>query len=142
MKKINLPFIAFIIGICFFFASCDQKAAQSTSYDSFNLNEAFDMKMNQKMKLKDGDLLVHFADVTEDSRCPEGVNCIQAGKVTVKLMANEATLNLTKKGKQKGGVIGTAAGYSIEMMEVNPYPKDGMKIEKSDYSINVKVTKS
>jgi hypothetical protein len=51
-------------------------------------------------------------------------------------------LNLTKKGKQKGGVIGTAAGYSIEMMEVSPYPKDGMKIQKSDYSINLKVTKS
>jgi hypothetical protein len=142
MRKISLPSFVFIFCVCVLFSNCDQKAAQSTSYDSFKLNEDFDLKMNQKAKLYDGDMLIHFADVTEDSRCPEGVNCIQAGKVVVKLMANETTLMLTKKGKQTGGAEGNSGNYTIEMVEVNPYPKDGVKIDKDDYSIKLKVTKS
>mgnify|MGYP000618893551 CR=1 FL=1 len=141
MKKQNFLTITFIFLVVFVFTNCDQKAAQS-SYDIFNLNENVEIKIGKKAKLNGGDLVVEFSDVTEDSRCPENVNCIQAGQVTAKLMANDKSLSLTKEGKQKGGISGKVGDYSIEMIEVNPYPKDGIKTTKEDYSITLNVTKS
>lgn len=141
MKKQNFLTIALIFSVVFICSNCDQKAAQG-SYDTFNLNEEFEIKMSNKAKLNGGNLVIQFVDVTEDSRCPEGVNCIQAGKVTAKLMANDKSLTLTKKGKKRGGITGNVGDYSIEMMEVNPYPKNNVKVDKEDYSINLKVSKN
>ena len=105
------------------------------------MGQAFDLGVDKSAQLNGGDLTIKFPGVKSDLRCPEGVECIQAGSVTATFTANGTEITLTKEGKQKGGVHANSGGYKIEMIEVNPYPKNGVKTEKGDYSINLKVTK-
>lgn len=70
--------------------------------------------------------------IEEDSRCPTGVQCIQAG--TVRLLVRiedrsgerEATLILGKP-------VALAAGGWLGLAAVCPYPRQPGKIARSDY---------
>ncbi len=143
MKKGTFQIALFLLSTFAFFTNCDQKKAQS-SYDTFHLNEAANLAYGKMANLKGGDLSIHFLEVTEDSRCPEGTECVWAGQVKVSLKittgGSDHNIEMLKKGKQKGGVTGNVGDYTVEMIEVNPYPKDGVKTEKKDYVFNFKVS--
>ena len=46
------------------------------------LNEEFSLSMGQRALIEGENLGIRFEEVTEDSRCPRGVTCIWAGRVT------------------------------------------------------------
>jgi cytoskeletal protein RodZ len=70
-------------------------------------------------------------EVVEDSRCPIGVQCIQAGTVRVKVrfsygsLAQDVTLTLNQPF--------TMYGYTITLTDVKPEKKAGVTISSSDY---------
>lgn len=144
MKKDTFQIALLVLVLAAFLTNCDQKKAQAT-YDTFNLNETASLAVGKTSKLSGDDLKIQFVAVTQDSRCPEGVNCIVAGEVKVSLKVNtggaDHDINMTKEGKQKGGVSATVGDFSIEMIEVDPYPKDGVKVEKDSYVLSFKVIK-
>ena len=85
-----------------------------------------------------GDVSVKFTEVLEDSRCPEGVTCVWAGRVRV-------LVDISEEGKatiQKEVIIGQTRanessekkffireGNFIEAFAVTPYPKFDVKTE-------------
>src|SRR6185369_440519 len=72
------------------------------------LGQEFNLKIGQKARIKGEGLAISFGSVAEDSRCPEGVDCIWAGngKIIVKLSkpngdSTSIELNTNMKPQEK-----------------------------------------
>lgn len=99
------------------------------------MQQEFDLRAGRQATIKDAGLSITFVELIEDSRCPEGVDCIWAGN-------GEITLFL-KKGRHKSVIFKlnttsepksfTYQGYEISLVKLAPYPKIDVKINKGDY---------
>lgn len=73
---------------------------------------------------------IKFLEVVEDSRCPEGVDCIWAGRVIVKakVTANGKseerllTFGEVRRGEEKNTNLYSSANFAINALGVKPYP--------------------
>jgi hypothetical protein len=86
---------------------------------------------------------IKFLSVVEDSRCPEGVNCIWAGVAKIKIQlrktgkpAKEFELNTNQMDKSI-----TFEGHQIKLVTLTPYPKSGSAINAAAYSATLTITK-
>ncbi|HSI88913.1 MAG TPA: hypothetical protein VK918_07635 [Pyrinomonadaceae bacterium] len=78
---------------------------------------------------------IQFIRVVEDSRCPEGVDCIWAGRAVVEVRAakdglSSETVSLSSDGDTASFEF---SGYRIHFEKLEPYPKEGEKIGEGDY---------
>jgi hypothetical protein len=100
------------------------------------------------------DLALTLIGVSEDSRCPSDVVCIWAGRAVVVLLAEldghglwELRLS-TDGGSTDGGTPEgdadvtpeTAGGYTVELLQLEPYPVSPGQIPKGEYAARVLVT--
>lgn len=110
------------------------------------LDQVFELSRNNSVQVKGEDLKLTFSTVMEDSRCPEGVNCIQEGQVRVMLaLANggkSMALEFARTASQKGIVSRTLGHFNIQLSEVSPYPKNGEKIKPEAYKLKLAISKS
>jgi hypothetical protein len=77
--------------------------------------------------------------VTEDSRCPQGVQCIQAGTVKVSVKIAYGIYSTTQTFTL--GVPQSAYGYTAELKSVQPAKQQGTVIKSSDYRFVFVVSK-
>jgi hypothetical protein len=93
-----------------------------------------------------------FVGVTEDSRCPTGVQCVWAGQVVVSMWAaprgssgprGATRFSLTLGAVQRAGEpdLATKAvqGRRFKLLAVEPYPAYKRPIDPSSYVITVQV---
>jgi hypothetical protein len=78
---------------------------------------------------------IEFIRVVEDSRCPEGVDCIWAGRAVIEVVATKdgvssETEKLSSDGEEKSLDYG---GYRIHFEKLEPYPKEGITIGEGEY---------
>ena len=93
------------------------------------------------------DLELRWLEV-KDSRCPIGVNCLWEGEVKVILEAARAEeegeepveFQLTLRAGQKPETA-SVFGYELELLNVDPHPKDGVTPERSDYMSKIEITR-
>ena len=104
----------------------------------------FQLRIDDVGFIESQNLKVTFLDVLEDSRCPEGVQCIRAGVVTLLINVNKDDFDLGDTsitlGEGNSSVV-QAGGYNITLLSVEPYPTAGKEIEITDYSAKFKITK-
>lgn len=110
------------------------------------LAEQFQLMVHQTAFIQSENIKITFSDVTEDSRCPSDVVCVWAGQieVVVSILKNGENLgDLTLTGRA-GEELATATfdGYSVRLVQADPYPVSTETIELSDYIITLVVTKS
>ncbi|MFN1215496.1 hypothetical protein ACKW6Q_00805 [Chryseobacterium kwangjuense] len=93
---------------------------------------------------------VTFKGISEDSRCPEGVNCIWAGVAVaqVEVMGTYSRpmvleLATTENAGRNYHQSEVYNGYTISLQEVTPFPKSegGVKALEGKYRIGIKLTK-
>lgn len=99
--------------------------------------------------LKEYQMNVTFKGISEDSRCPEGVNCIWAGVALAQVEVMGTTtrpviLNLASMDHPARNYHQSADfnGYTITLQEVTPYPKaasDGLKAAMGKYKIGISI---
>ncbi|KXO00564.1 hypothetical protein LS48_03980 [Aequorivita aquimaris] len=73
---------------------------------------------------------IKFMEVMEDSRCPEGVDCIWAGRAIVKakVTANGKTeeklltFGEVRSGEEKNTNLYSSANFAINGLTLKPYP--------------------
>lgn len=107
-------------------------------------------EINQQLDSKAGKEIV-LVKVMDDSRCPEGTQCIWAGEVSVEVAAYENkklieqrtfTLNFNKDNmdtvKHWFEKNISAEKTAIKEINVVPYPKEGVPIQPEDYKIALK----
>jgi hypothetical protein len=107
------------------------------------LGADFDLSPNQSAVLDSGALTISLIKVT-DSRCPSGVECIWAGDAETALWlsvpqqkSTAAALHTTLDPK----TLTTSNAYTIRLVGVKPYPKQGSTISQGDYVATLRVTK-
>ena len=87
------------------------------------------------VEVKDQKVKVTFRSVVEDSRCPEGDQCIWAGNAGIVLSVTKGseppvdiTLNSTKEPRDAA-----FNGTTIRLVDLRPHPKSGVTVKPSDY---------
>lgn len=111
------------------------------------LDENFNLKIGQTAVLGKEKIKIKLADVSNDSRCPSGVQCFWAGQAIVVVNAedsqgNSQNIELTFGAGMNGSNIKNIGGYSIKLVNVEPSPRIGEKIEKTDYTASFIVSAS
>ncbi len=136
-------FILFSVVLLFIFG-CEKE--ESTLDAHFNLDETFTLKFGEEATCSCGNLEVQFSDVIEDSRCPQNVECVWEGQVSVQISILDEnnselqTLELTKHLDDIAPATDTLGNYIYFLKEVLPYPLEPMNIEENDYEIELIVT--
>ena len=89
-----------------------------------------------------GGLKIKFLEVTEDSRCPEGTNCIWAGVARVKVQLRRngktSTFELNTSQADKAAVF---EGHQIILAGLTPHPRGDTVLQKSSYTAKFTVSK-
>ena len=107
------------------------------------LDEEFDLRAGQKVSIDKKNLTLSFVSVIEDSRCPQGVDCIWAGNATVRITVTRAggkaeqcdlKTDMEPPEKQVGA-------YRIDLIKLQPYPKQDVPIKSADYVARLIVRK-
>lgn len=105
-------------------------------------NETITLNVGKQKTAKKSRLKIKFLEVTEDSRCPTGVNCIWAGnaKVKVKIIGArsskefEFNTNMGPKGD-------TFEGWAITIDELTLAPHADKPVDPKSYKAKFTVTR-
>jgi hypothetical protein len=112
--------------------------------------------VGETRRLSNG-LKVQLVDVTEDSRCPEGVDCAEIGRIVTQFKVTQDNSNLgiielsgppfstpNSNGSYNNQHV-NMAGYHFILDSVEPYPvvppypQPIKEIEKSDYKATLRI---
>lgn len=99
----------------------------------------FPLAFGHSAKVEHGSTRVRFVAVPEDSRCPTGVQCVQAGRARVRL---EVTSGRTapvwiELGTNPEASLASAGGVTWELQAVEPYPAAGRERRPADYALTL-----
>jgi hypothetical protein len=119
--------------------------APESDNKTVSLGDSFSLAVGQTASIDGEDLAIKFIDIIADSRCPSGVECIWQGEVA-------CLVEITHSGTGQQKVL-TYPGLTQEPSEfqfgsyqfafsVEPYPQAGKEIRKSEYRLNLLLTKT
>jgi hypothetical protein len=107
------------------------------------LNVPFTLAPGQTARIDSEGMDIRFVDVTGDSRCPEGVECIWAGQVScaVEITKNNILNQLTLSDSAGSGA---STGQDFQnyhiFFSVTPSPAAGKQIAGGDYRLTLTVS--
>src|SRR5687767_2722486 len=100
------------------------------------------VQIHKQKKFSKSNLTVKFVSLIEDSRCPEGANCIWAGnakiKIEVSINGKKETFEINTTVEPK---VATFNGYAIELLSLTPVPKENIRINRNGYIATFAVSK-
>lgn len=117
------------------------------STQSARVGREFKIKVGQTLTFRGESLRLRFARVASDSRCPTGVECVWAGnaEVLIELSAGgargERTLSLNTNAGRERAAEGTYTRYTVKLVGLSPYPREGRKIRPGEYIATLLVSK-
>ena len=105
--------------------------------------ETVTLKRGQQRSAANGEVILKFISVVEDSRCPTDVDCIWAGNAKIEVLITD------KRGGSKKVIINTTTGpagdqhngWAIYLTSLTPSPKTGKKISQRSYRATFNVTR-
>ncbi|MBK8810149.1 MAG: hypothetical protein IPN69_05380 [Acidobacteria bacterium] len=117
------------------FVGVQTSSAQSSTELSVKFGKH---KRDAKSKLS-----VKFLAVVEDSRCPEGVNCVWAGnaRVDLKVRRSNGAWKAVELNTGMGAQSVTFEGYELKLNSLTPSPKAGVPMDRRRYVIKVSIKK-
>ncbi len=110
------------------------------------LGERFTLQPGKTAFIPEARILIFFAQVTNDSRCPVDVTCIRAGDATVELsvsssipgvLAPALQLKLVVGAENPSAATGQAYGYAITALGLAPAPRSTQPIAQQDYMVTL-----
>jgi hypothetical protein len=116
--------------LAFLFVGCEAVATNSPIMEHERT-----VKINEEIKISE-DLSLKFSQVVEDSRCPEGVDCIWAGRAIVRIeIVRDEERHIFDL--ELGGEKATAVFQELRIVlkELSPYPKADEPLKPDEYSI-------
>ncbi|MGA3245743.1 MAG: hypothetical protein ABSE41_14090 [Bacteroidota bacterium] len=108
-----------------------------TRRDTIRLGEEFVLRFGERVSLPDTNVTLVFQDVTEDSRCPDGVVCVWEGNARILLGVNQSTVTLNTTLDPKKASFGR---YVIRLNCLSPYPMIDRRTQKKEYVAALVVT--
>ena len=129
MKK-----MLFLILMTFAISSCDKTKV--------GLDEIFEIQQGKPVTITG---IKVSLDMVEDSRCPDGARCIQAGWAVAKLTftkgSEQTAQSLKVLGLSNPPKPDTVSvfGKKAILFDVLPYPTVNVPIEQKDYKVKMKL---
>ncbi len=111
----------------------------------FDLNKSFSLdQASTACAHDDKGLSIRFDSIRGDSRCPEGVQCIWAGRADAVLTLSQGETSQTSilsTGDMSQGGAGetTFNGFKVKLENVEPPARQGQKIGQKDYKVRLVV---
>lgn len=109
-----------------------------------SMGREFSLVVGQTASIASEKLKIKFVVVTEDSRCPRDVVCIQAGKASAVIQTTKngvmTEITLTETGGTQGNVTQASGEYKYTF-NILPYPVSGTQVDKSLYQLVMTVAK-
>jgi hypothetical protein len=134
-----------VVGLALAGCQVDRASADPVTV---GLDQDFALGGGQEAAVDGGGLLVRFADVLEDSRCPSRVECFWTGQARVTVVTqpdgqapSTAMFNTNPAVGQNISTV-AAGGYTVTMRSLEPYPQtpdDATSLE--DYRLILSVVK-
>ena len=125
--------IIFLIMLTFFSLSCEQE----TLPESFVLGQEKNFEWGTDYYSNANSIKLTIAEIN-DSRCPSDVVCVWEGEALVKINVETSTtqtIELSTFDNQKD----TIDLFSIELIDVSPYPVSTKNIDLEDYIVTLKI---
>ena len=100
-----------------------------------------ELRVGGETTLPDSKIKIKFLSVDDDSRCPQGVNCVWAGSVGVQLLRS-APRSQEERVKLNTAVeprVVTYRGHTFEITSVSPPRVEGQTINPQDYAVTLAV---
>ena len=117
--------------------SCEETVIEQ----GFVMDREATFQLNQLYTSANGQYTLKITEVG-DSRCPEGVQCIWQGEVTVK---GEWTENGKKSTFELHSVVANLQkqpdGFTIQITDAKPYPKYGIETKPEDLIVTLLIKK-
>ena len=106
------------------------------------LGQSFELRVGETATIGEELLVVGFAGVTGDSRCPIDVACVWAGEATLRLTLRrlphpESVIEV----KAPGAPEASDDGYAIEVRTLLPEPRASVPIEADAYVATLVVSR-
>lgn len=132
-----LPAFKFLVVLFLFTtASCEEIVTDKT----FPIGREFSLRMNELYASADGQYTIEITEIN-DSRCPQGVQCVWEGEVVIK---GEWTRNKDKSTFEVHSVVKDQnkqpEGFIIEIKDARPYPKFGSDTKPEDLIITLLIS--
>jgi hypothetical protein len=109
-----------------------------------NLGQEFSLSTGQTASIQGEDLKLKFLEVVNDSRCPNNVVCVWQGQASclmeITYLESVQKVTLVQPGLTEEFSQIDFNGYLIQF-NLTPYPEAGKEIKKSDYRLQLVVTK-
>jgi hypothetical protein len=86
------------------------------------------------------DLAVRFAGVSEDSRCPEGVTCVWAGRAVVQVEVGDGEAPTVPL--EVGGEPRVVRGLALAAEALDPYPRADAATRPEDYRLRLRIERA
>ena len=106
------------------------------------LGQRFTLKIGESAQIEGGGLQIGFENVSADSRCPKGEQCIREGEATIRVWLRKAsgpkeTHELQISSQDEGAV--TYLGYEADRPAPRPLPGLGQGHRARDYQATLAV---
>lgn len=101
------------------------------------------VRVGKQKKESRSKLTIKFVSLVEDSRCPQGTNCVWAGNAKIKVAIIESgrevkTVELNTNTGAKGDTYGA---YAFYLTSLTPTPKTNAKINANSYTATFSVSR-
>jgi len=117
----------------------DNAAPPATAGETAAVELRFDETVSQ------GELLLRLLELN-DSRCPLGVQCVWEGQVaaTVEVSRDEFAPRVVELVLRSGLDAGAkaVAGHQLRLLNVEPYPREGVTPERREYFATLEIEPS
>lgn len=124
--------------------ACTPKAAAPTGQAA--LPNVTSVAFNEKVSLRPGETVMvegqvgrlTFVEVVNDSRCPEGVDCIRAGEAVVAVelaSGNQQEVAIAADFRTAQRIV--TGDIVINILGLTPYPREGSASTPEDYRLQV-----
>ena len=119
--------------ICLLAATaCDEKGPTGPT---IVLNEEFTLRRGEAAAVEGASIGLQFVQVTNDSRCPADVLCIQGGDaiVHVRVLEGGGPANYELHTGDARQSVTVYRDFTIRLVRLEPYPFSSRTIDPSDY---------
>jgi len=131
MKGYLFAIILTLFGGVFFTANAQATGRGATSV-------LFDVRQGGTERIPASRLKIKFLSVVEDSRCPQGTQCIWAGNAKIKLrVTDHGRSRVFNLNTAKGDKTYSFRGYQIRLVKVSPTPVVNEHIRRGEYVVTL-----
>ena len=127
-------------------SGCGSPPSVLSDNPTIALGQEFQVASGHTATLSPDNVKVVFNGVSEDSRCPAGVQCAWAGQAVVQISvyrpnADPVGYNLVLGSSALNADMAVSGQYVIHVQALEPLPSDGSAVKSADYVATLLMSK-